>query len=126
MKKINVAILGLGTVGRGVYQILQEDAEKTAHKEHLQICIKKVLYRSYHLDIPEEEERPKTANIEEIVNDPDIDIVIEVMGGLDRPRNLCVARACGWQDGCFSHQADDRQILGRNWRPEKVGRRVLF
>ena len=67
MKKINVAILGLGTVGRGVYQILQEDAEKIAHKEHLQIFIKKVLSRSYHLDIPEEQ---KTANIEEIVNDP--------------------------------------------------------
>ena len=94
MKKINVAILGLGTVGKGVYQILQEDGEKIAHKEHLQICVKKVLSRSYHLDIPEEQ---KTADIEEIVNDPDIDIVIEVMGGQD----LCAARACGWQDGRF-------------------------
>lgn len=89
MKKINVAILGLGTVGRGVYQILQEDAEKIAHKEHLQIFIKKVLSRSYHLDIPEEQ---KTANIEEIVNDPDIDIVIEVMGGLE-PAKTYVLRA---------------------------------
>lgn len=89
MKKINVAILGLGTVGRGVYQILQEDAEKIAHKEHLQIFIKKVLSRSYHLDIPEEQ---KTANIEEIVNDPDIDIVIEVVGGLE-PAKTYVLRA---------------------------------
>ena len=87
MKEILVAILGMGTVGSGVYQILQKDEGQIAHKELTRYQVKKVLSRSYHYEIPEEK---KAVNIEEILNDPDIDIVIEVLGGIEPAKTYVI------------------------------------
>ncbi len=87
MKEINIAILGLGTVGSGVYQIIEDNRDQIAHKELLQLRIKKILSRSYHLDIPEEK---KVANIQDILDDPEIGIVIETMGGIEPARTYVI------------------------------------
>lgn len=77
MKKIKVGIIGLGTVGGGVYKTLQSFKD--------QIEIKKIAVRNINKprNIDGLNESLLTENPEEIVNDSDIDIVVEVMGGVN-------------------------------------------
>lgn len=78
-----VALLGLGTVGRGVYRILTENREDIMQKTGAFIEIKKILVRSIGKDrglaVPGE---ILTTDIDEIINDPEIKVVIEVLGGI--------------------------------------------
>ncbi|MGN0814163.1 MAG: homoserine dehydrogenase [Candidatus Coproplasma sp.] len=84
MKKVGVAILGLGVVGGGTYKILTEHREfyQKAHK--VDIVVESVLElrkeRALALGI---EESKIAANIQEICSNPDVDIVVEVMGGVE-------------------------------------------
>jgi homoserine dehydrogenase len=82
-----VGLLGLGTVGLGTVEILGDPAQR--HPLVQELVIHKVGVRS--LDKPRDPRIPKeilTTDLESIVTDPDIDIVIEVMGGLEPARSL--------------------------------------
>jgi homoserine dehydrogenase len=84
---VKLGILGLGTVGTGTVQLLQD---KTGRHPLLQeIEIYRVGVRS--LDKPRAVELPAdvlTTDLEAIVNDPAVDIIVEVMGGLEPARSL--------------------------------------
>ncbi|MFN6536872.1 MAG: homoserine dehydrogenase [Nostoc sp. EkiNYC01] len=84
---VKLGILGLGTVGTGTVQLLQD---KTGRHPLLQeIEIYRVGVRS--LDKPRAVELPGdvlTTDLEAIVNDPAVDIIVEVMGGLEPARSL--------------------------------------
>lgn len=84
---VKLGILGLGTVGTGTVQLLQDTTGR--HPLLQEIEIYRVGVRSP--DKPREVELPEgviTADLESIVNDPEIDIVVEVMGGLEPARSL--------------------------------------
>lgn len=82
MKKAGVAILGLGVVGGGTYQILTEKREyfkKTQGVDLTVECVlEKNLDRARSLGIEEEK---IAKSIEEVVCNPNVDIVVEVIGG---------------------------------------------
>ncbi|PTE76778.1 homoserine dehydrogenase [Staphylococcus equorum] len=84
MKELNVALLGLGTVGSGVVKIIEENREQIKETMNKDINIRHILVRDksrsrpinvskYHL----------TEDIDEILKDDSIDIVVEVMGGIE-------------------------------------------
>lgn len=79
---VNIAILGFGTVGSGVYEILRKNAESIAKKAG-----GKKIDVKYILDIRDFPEHPEahlfTKNFDDILNDEDVSIVVEVMGGLE-------------------------------------------
>ncbi|MEH2208064.1 MAG: homoserine dehydrogenase [Nostoc sp.] len=84
---VKLGILGLGTVGTGTVQLLQDSAGR--HPLLQEIEIYRVGVRS--LDKPRTVELSTevlTTDLESIVNDPAIDIVVEVMGGLEPARSL--------------------------------------
>jgi homoserine dehydrogenase len=84
---VKLGILGLGTVGTGTVQLLQDLNGR--HPLLQEIEIHRVGVRS--LDRPRAVELPDnvlTTNLESIVNDPAVDIVIEVIGGLEPARSL--------------------------------------
>ncbi|MDZ8052760.1 MAG: homoserine dehydrogenase [Aulosira sp. ZfuVER01] len=84
---VKLGILGLGTVGTGTVQLLQDTTGR--HPLLQEIEIYRVGVRS--LDKPREVELPEgviTTDLEAIVNDPAVDIVVEVMGGLEPARSL--------------------------------------
>jgi len=86
-KKIKVALLGLGTVGSGVAKILQGNGDNIELKAGASIELAKVLVRD--LNRPRPVEVPAeilTTNGEDVLNNPDINIVIEVMGGIEPAR----------------------------------------
>jgi len=91
-RTINVGLIGMGTVGTGVAKILRNNAQGILQKVGVAIVIKKIMVRQLtkvrNVDVDAE----FTTNIEDIVNDKDIDIVIEVMGGIE-PAKEYILRA---------------------------------
>ena len=87
MKAISVGLLGLGTVGSGVVQIINKNQDKLIHQVGCPVEIKKVLVKDKNKkrDIPIQKEL-LTLNVDEILEDPEIDVVIEVMGGIEETR----------------------------------------
>ncbi|OUC12594.1 MAG: homoserine dehydrogenase [Alkalinema sp. CACIAM 70d] len=82
-----VGLLGLGTVGTGTVEILSTPSQRHPLLQELEIH--KVGVRS--LDKPRTVEIPAdklTTDLESIVTDPEVDIVVEVMGGLEPARSL--------------------------------------
>ena len=81
MKKVKIALLGLGNVGRGVFIILQKNKEEIMKRSGYEIEIAKVLVRDINksrgVDISDDK---LTTNFEDILNDDSIKIVVEVMG----------------------------------------------
>ncbi|UUV99528.1 homoserine dehydrogenase [Vagococcus luciliae] len=75
---MKIAILGYGTVGSGVYEILQKKNLAKA------ISVKKIWSRpKKNIDIPN-----FCPDIDDIINDKEIELVVEVLGGIDVPFDL--------------------------------------
>lgn len=86
-KEIQVALLGLGTVGLGVYKVLQMQKEEMQHKIGTEVKIKKILVRNLEKAASRiEDPSVLTNDWQEILNDDEIQIVIEVMGGMEPAR----------------------------------------
>ena len=77
---INVAILGHGVVGSGVAEVLRRNAASIAHKAGQEIAIRRILDLREFPDLPYAD--LFTKNFDEILQDPEIQIVVETMGGL--------------------------------------------
>ena len=88
METVKIALLGLGTVGTGAYKVLKAQQEEIPHKIGVKIQLKKVLVRntekaSRKLDDPS----ILTTEWKSILEDPEISIVVEVMGGIEPARS---------------------------------------
>ncbi len=89
MKPINVGLLGIGTVGGGVYTVLSRNAEEITRRAGRDIRITVVADK----DIQRAKEITKgkcrvTGDAFSVVNDPDIDIVVELIGGCGVAKEL--------------------------------------
>lgn len=88
MSSVSVGILGFGTVGTGVVHLLTEEQEKLQQQSGSHIHIEKILVRDIdktrkiHFD-----DNRLTLDPDDILENPKIDIVIEVMGGIEDARN---------------------------------------
>ncbi|SDF49792.1 homoserine dehydrogenase [Marvinbryantia formatexigens] len=84
--KIQIALLGLGTVGTGVYKVLESQKEEMLPKLGVELEVKKILVRNLEKAAAKVDRSLLTNNWQEIVEDEEIDIVIEVMGGMEPAR----------------------------------------
>ncbi|MGK0466428.1 MAG: homoserine dehydrogenase [Clostridium sp.] len=82
MKKIKIAILGFGNVGRGVWNILHTNKNEIMKRSGYEIEIAKILVKDKSKDrgIVVSDDI-LTDSIEDIINDEDIKIVVELIGG---------------------------------------------
>ncbi|WP_373071291.1 homoserine dehydrogenase [Sulfurimonas sp.] len=80
---IKVGIIGVGTVGASVANILKDNADVITARAGVEIVAKsgvvKTLGRDRGVDIA------LTDNPDDVLNDPEIDIVVELMGGVEEP-----------------------------------------
>ena len=84
MKTIYIALLGFGTVGSGVAETIKRNSQMMAEQLGCQLKITYVLVRhpDKYKNVPLLEGVHLTSSFEEIMADPDIGIVVEVMGGI--------------------------------------------
>lgn len=87
---INIAVLGYGTVGSGVVEVINTNQDSINRRAGDEIRIKYVLDLRDFPGNPVQE--VLVHDYETIVNDPEVDIVVEVMGGLE-PAHTFVKRA---------------------------------
>jgi len=92
MKKIEVGLLGCGTVGTGVARLLADNREVITQRLGAQLHLKRVA----DIDINRDrglafDEGVLTTDARSVVQDPDIDIVIEMIGGDGIAKDLIAA-----------------------------------
>lgn len=88
MDKVGIGLLGYGTVGSGVGELLVAQADEIALATGKQVELRRVLERSPERARLVPEGIPVTADFTEIVGDPQIDIVVELIGGLEPARTF--------------------------------------
>ncbi len=92
MKKVGVAILGLGVVGSGTYQILTQNREFYQKTQNIDITVESVLERNVEhalkLGVPAEK---IATNIAEVALNPDVNIVVECIGGIEAAKEFVLA-----------------------------------
>ncbi len=89
MREVNIALVGLGTIGSGVYRAIEMEKANIEHKEGITLNLKKVIALQYSIDIPE---RLKAQDYyKDIIEDKDIEIVIELMGGIEPAKTFTLA-----------------------------------
>ncbi len=92
-RTITVGMLGCGVVGTGTLRALQENAAGIERQLGARIVVKKVCVRS--LDKPRDVDLPRsffTTDASEVLDDPEVDIVAELIGGL-QPAGDYIQRA---------------------------------
>ncbi|WP_209125753.1 homoserine dehydrogenase [Alkalihalobacillus sp. BA299] len=91
MNGISIGLLGLGTVGTGVIKIIEGHQEELMHQVGCPVTVEKVLVRA--LDKKRDvqiDEYKLTENPEDVIDNPNVDVVIEVMGGVKEAKSYIV------------------------------------
>ena len=99
---VNIAVLGYGTVGSGVYDVLVKNHDSISKKVGDDINVK------YVLDLREFPNDPVNSvlvhDFDTIVNDPEVDIVAEAMGGLEPAHTFAVRTLQAGKNYCTSNK----------------------
>ncbi|MGM7703826.1 homoserine dehydrogenase [Pseudalkalibacillus sp. Hm43] len=91
MESISVGLLGLGTVGTGVVKVIENHQDKLMHQIGCPVQIKKALVKDLHklrdVDI---DTTILTLEADDVLLDPEIDVVVEVMGSIEETKEHLV------------------------------------
>ena len=92
MKKITLGLIGFGTIGSGVVKLLRENGDLIERRLGARLFLKRIA----DLDITTPRVVPvppelMTTDAAQIIDDPDTDIVIELMGGYEPARSFILA-----------------------------------
>lgn len=88
MKPIHVGLLGLGTVGGGTLTVLRRNAEEISRRAGREIRVLRAAVRNIDKAKKLAGDLPLTTNPFDVVDDPAIDIVVELIGGLEPAHEL--------------------------------------
>ncbi len=85
MKDLNIGLFGFGTVGTGIYKVL--GSARNAHAAIRRICVRS-LAKKRSIDLPD---GILTDNPDDILNDPAIDLIVEVVDNADASYSIVTA-----------------------------------
>lgn len=89
-RTIKAALLGIGTVGGGVYKLAKSLENEMVEKAGAALSICKILVRDVKKDRPGIPRELLTDNWKEIIEDPEIQLVVELMGGIEPARTYII------------------------------------
>ena len=90
---VKAGLLGLGTVGSGVYKLVECQKDEMAMKAGAGLKIQKILVHNMNKKRKGVDQSLLTDKWEDIINDDEIEIVIEVMGGIEPARTMILEAA---------------------------------
>ena len=107
--RINIGIIRLWHNRSGTAKILINNAEIIKRRLGIPVVLKKIA----DLDIKKDrgiklEKGVLTKKADKILNDPDIDIVIELIGGYEPAKEFILKAMKEWQEYCYSEQGSPR------------------
>lgn len=122
MKKVGVAILGLGVVGGGTYKILTDKKDYFMKTKNLDVTVESVLERN--------QDRIKAlgidpsivaGNIEEVISNPNVDVVVEVMGGIEPAKTFVLKAIMSGKSVVTSN----KEMFAKNWQELEAEAEVM-
>lgn len=119
MKTVKVAIIGMGTVGGGTYDLLTANHDKILSSYGLDVQIKKVLDKDEQKLVNKVKPEQVCRSLDEILADEEISIVVEVMGGVE-PAKTFITKIM--QSG-KSVVTANKELISKQWADlERVAR----
>jgi homoserine dehydrogenase len=86
MERIGIGLAGLGTVGAGVYKHLIQNRAIISERLGLKLCVQRIALRNPKRSRPVSPPAELiTSHWEELVDDPQVNILVELMGGIEIP-----------------------------------------
>ena len=87
MDKLRIGIIGFGTVGKGVYQILKGEKDTHPILKHIEIVniVVKDISKKRKINL---EKNLLINDPNKLIDDPSIDVIVEVMGGTDIAKKI--------------------------------------
>ncbi len=128
MDKTNVAIVGLGTVGTGVAKLLLDHGDRTARHAGRTLWLKKAVVRDLKrprgVDLPAD---VPTDRIDDVINDPEITVVAQLIGGIEPARSIMLRLLESGKDIVTANKA----LLAQHGpelftRARELGRSIAF
>ncbi len=104
--RTQVALIGMGTVGTEVARILTEKSETMTHRAGRDIRLKRVVVRD--ATKPRNVELPAGTvadNIQDIIDDNEIDVVVQLIGGIEPAREIMLACLAAGKDVVTANKA---------------------
>lgn len=91
MNKLNVGLIGFGNVGSGVAKLLQKRKKFIKNKVHTEIILQTVCDRIIHSQNTKSLEKVAlTSHYQDVLNNPNIDVVIELIGGMYPAKEIVI------------------------------------
>ncbi|EAR62950.1 homoserine dehydrogenase [Oceanospirillum sp. MED92] len=87
LKPVKVGICGLGTVGGGTFNVLKRNAEEIARRAGRKIIVEEIGARRINPDC-DTKGTQMTSDVLEVARNPEIDVVVELIGGYDVAKEL--------------------------------------
>ena len=106
MDKTKVGLIGLGTVGSGVARLLLDHGDRTARHAGRVLWLEKAAVRD--LSKPRDCELPEevlTDQIDDVIDHPEIEVVAELMGGIDKAREIVLRLLAAGKDVVTANKA---------------------
>jgi len=103
---LRLALVGLGNVGTGVAQVLMHQTDRICHRSGRTIQLQRVVVRD--LAKPRELSLPRellTDDWQAAVHDPNVDVVVELMGGIHPAREVVLAALAAGKDVVTANKA---------------------
>lgn len=113
MKELNIGIIGFGTVGTGTIEILTTNREMITKTLGFGVNIKKICVKNMDKTRTiEVDSSILTTDVDDVILDEDIDIVVEVMGGIERSKDV-IERALRAKKHVVSANKDLISLYGK-------------
>jgi homoserine dehydrogenase len=128
LEKTKVAIIGVGTVGSGVARLLLDHGDRTARHAGRTLWLEKAVARD--LKKPRDCDLPKgvlTDKIDDVINNPEIKVVAQLIGGLEPARTIMLRLLESGKDVVTANKA----LLAEHGpelfdRARELGRSIAF
>ncbi len=91
MKEIKIGLIGFGTVGSGVYEVIKENSSIIAGRTGFRPVIKKICDLNTELIKKSAPDAAVTDKWEEVTSDPDIDVIVELIGGINPAKKIILS-----------------------------------
>ncbi len=125
MKEVKIGLLGFGTVGSGVYELIQKNFKVIEQRTGIKPVIKKILVRDLNKDRGVDNRELFTDDIEEILSDPEIKIVCELIGGIEPAKRFITEALRRGKEVVTANKAILAQCGDEVWEEADKNKRFL-